>query len=384
MLRAVEHPRLLVSLALGFAGLALWHRVSQAKTFLYADLQHFFQFADTLFTARHLDYYQSVADQTFTYAHLPLFPMLLAPFQRLYLAAGSEPIFAVKTLVYAFDFATAGLLVLLALRRGLTRAQSLGVGVLWLFAPWLLEAGALNGHVTSIAAFFFVAALLRLRVPWQAGVLVSLSVVTRSEFALAAAALGGYYLRRGPRPALGFGAGALAVLAVIVGPFLLRDAGAVHWAVVGHLQGRGDALPVLRGLFKTFTGDLPDVFKGPQDWAMPLALLLAPAVGFFNRGAARGVFQASLIYALALALGHGRYFVLPLVTGFAYAVRPQRYPWILIVFAAEFLLPLTRDLRWVLRFAAIALFFLWPLLARSVRARAGVRANAKSKIEAPA
>ncbi len=62
MLRAVEHPRLLAPLALGFAGLALWHRVSQAKTFLYADLQHFFQFADTLFTARHFDYYQSVAE----------------------------------------------------------------------------------------------------------------------------------------------------------------------------------------------------------------------------------------------------------------------------------------------------------------------------------
>ena len=172
--------RLPVLAVLGVAALAvaLTLRSLEGKTFLYGDLQHFFAFADVLYTPDHFNYYASVSDQNYTYAHLPLFPMLLAPLQRAFDALGWDRILAVKVIVHVFEVATAWLLTLLARRQGLSRPLALGIGILWLFTPWVFEAGALNGHASAVAAFFLVAAVLRLKTPWQAGVLVGLSVVT--------------------------------------------------------------------------------------------------------------------------------------------------------------------------------------------------------------
>ena len=346
-------------------GLAMWLRAAEGKTHLYSDLQHFYRFAEVLYTSRHFDYYASVADQSYTYAHLPLFPMLLAPLYRLYVALDWDPVLAVKTLVHVFDVATAGLLLLLARRNGLMGIMALGVGALWLFAPWVFEAGARNGHAASVAACFLVAALLRRHVPWQAGVLVALAVTTRTEFMVAGLALAGVYLRRGPRAAAGYALGALAVGGAIVGPYLVRDPAALHWGVIGHLQGRGDGLPVLRGFIEGFTGQFPDALGGPQDWAMPVAAVAALLIGLLVRDPLAATFKATLPYALALMLGHGRYFVLPLVAGLAYGAAPGRWPWLLPAYVFEFFLPVPRDPRWIIRTLGILAFFLWPLIRRT-------------------
>ncbi|MBM4438400.1 MAG: hypothetical protein FJ029_14500, partial [Actinobacteria bacterium] len=315
-----------MAVGLALLGIALGLRAVEGKTFLYADLQHFFQFAEVAFTRDHAEYYASVADQRYTYAHLPLFPLMLAPVVRVYRALGWEPILAVKTLVHVFDVGTAILLIRLARRNGLPRAAALGVGALWLYAPWVYEAGALNGHVASVAAFFLVAGLLRAGVAWQAGILLALAFTTRSELLVAALAMGGVYARRG-RGALGaYALGAGGVFAVVVGPYLVRDAAALHWGVVGHLAGRGDGLPVLRSFIQTATGAFPDALAGPQDWAMPVALGIAILVGLVERDPSGAVFRASLVYALALTLGHGRYFVFPLVAGLAFGARP----WVIV------------------------------------------------------
>ena len=293
---AARLDRLPALAALGAVALAvaLTLRSLEGKTFLYGDLQHFFAFAEVLYTPEHFNYYASVADQTFTYAHLPLFPMLLAPLQRVFDTQGWDRILAVKVIVHVFEVATAWLFILLARKQGLSRPLSLGIGALWLFTPWVFEAGALNGHASAVAAFFLVAAVLRITNPWQAGALLGLSIVTRSEFVLPALVLSGYFARRGPRPLTAYAVGAAAIGALIVGPFLIRDAAAVHWAVVGHLQDRGDGLPVIRGVMRTFTGglqphrrigrcwrywrrrpftrrafgvDMPDALRGPGRWA---------------------------------------------------------------------------------------------------------------------
>ena len=133
---------------------ALRMRVLEAQNHILYDLQHFYRFAETLFTSDHLNYYASVVTQPFTYAHLPLFPLLLAPVLRLYDAFGWEPVLAVKTLVYTFDLATALLLFVLARRNRLPAAGALLIAGLWLLSPWVLEAGAVNGHVTSVARSF--------------------------------------------------------------------------------------------------------------------------------------------------------------------------------------------------------------------------------------
>ena len=363
--------RLPVLAALGMAALAaaLTLRSLEGKTFLYGDLQHFFAFAEVLYTSEHFDYYAGVSDQNFTYAHLPLFPMLLAPLQWVFDAQGWDRILAVKVIVHAFEVATAGLLVLLARRQGVSRPLALGIAILWLFTPWVFEAGALNGHASAVAAFFLVAAVLRLGVPWQAGALIGLSVVTRSEFVLPALVLVGSYARRGPRPLAAYATGAAAIGALIVGPFLIRDAAAVHWAVVGHLQDRGDGLPVFWGFTRVFGVEMPDSFRGPQDWPMLAVLASAPLVGWLSRDPRWGMFRASLAYAFALMLGHGRYYVLPLTTGLILAAFPGRLAWLIPVYVVEFLLPLTRDLLWVVRSGAVVVLALWPLLKRAAVSR---------------
>ena len=361
--------RLPVLVVLGTAALAvaLTLRSLEGKTFLYGDLQHFFAFAEVLYTTEHFNYYANESDQSFTYAHLPLFPMLLAPLQRVFDVQGWDRILAVKVIVHAFEVATAWLLILLAHRQGLSRPLALGIGIAWLFAPWVFEAGALNGHANAVAAFFLVAAVLRLGIPWQAGALIGFSVVTRSEFVLPALVLGGYYARCGPRPLATFTAGAAAIGALIVGPYLIRDAPAVHWAVAGHLQDRGDGLPVFWGFARAFGLEMPDVLRGPQDWPMLVVLATAPLVGWLSRDPRWGMFRTSLAYAFALMLGHGRYLVLPLTTGLILAARPRAVVWLIPVYLVEFVLPLGRPVLWVVRTVATLALAFWPILRRTSR-----------------
>ena len=367
-----------IAVLLATTGLALSivARVFEAKTFLYADLQHFFKFAEVAFTSAHFDYYASFADQTYTYAHLPLFPLLLAPFHRFALQVGWEPIFMVKGLVHAFEVGTFILIIVYAVRQHVPAVPATALGLAWLAAPWQFEASALNGHVTSVAAFFLLAAVLRRDVAWQAGALMALSTSARTEFIIAALALGGWYVRRDLRYGLGYAAGGLGVAAAIVGPFLLRDAAALHWGVIGHLQGRGDGLPVLRGFLQPLTGGFPAALEGPQDWAMRVAVVLAPLVGWASRDLGVGLLRASSLYALALALGHGRYFVLPLTAGIVAAATPTRWPWLAVAFLLEFVAPIPRDLRWIIRTFGIAALFAWtPLHALWFRSRRPARSD---------
>ncbi|MCY3895865.1 MAG: hypothetical protein OXG17_05275, partial [Chloroflexi bacterium] len=231
-----DSRRLALVLALVGVALTLDARRRQGLTANHQDLQHFFEFAKAAFSTAHFDYYASVADRAFTYAHLPLFPYLLAPFYRLAVAAGWEPILMVKVLVYIFEIATFALIVLYGRRQGVPVVPATLLGLAWLTAGWLFTATAINGHVPQVAAFFVVAAMLRRDVPWQAGALMALATTTRTEYVIVTLALAGWYARRSVRTGLAFVAGGAGVAAVIVGPYLLRDAEALHWGVIGHLQ----------------------------------------------------------------------------------------------------------------------------------------------------
>lgn len=374
--QVADSRRLALVLALVGVALTLDARRRQGLTANHQDLQHFFEFAKAAFSTAHFDYYASVADRAFTYAHLPLFPYLLAPFYRLAVAAGWEPILMVKVLVYIFEIATFALIVLYGRRQGVPVVPATLLGLAWLTAGWLFTATAINGHVPQVAAFFVVAAMLRRDVPWQAGALMALATTTRTEYVIVTLALAGWYARRSVRTGLAFVAGGAGVAAVIVGPYLLRDAEALHWGVIGHLQGRGNGLRVLRQVVSPFGGELPASLLGPQDWAMPAAVALAAGIGWVSRDRAMGLFRAALVYVLALTIEHERYFVLPLTAGTLAAATPARWPVGLGVHAAEALMPITGSARWLMRTAGMAIFFAWPvgqLVWRRRRARSGHR-----------
>jgi hypothetical protein len=374
--QAANSRRLALVLAAVGVALTLDARRSEGLSANHADLKHFFEFAEAAFSTAPFDYYASVAGQAFTYAHLPLFPLLLAPFHRLAVTVGWEPILMVKGLIHTFEIATFALIVLYGRRQGVPVVPATLLGLAWLTARWLFTAAALHGHVTQVAAFFMVAAMLRRDVPWQAGALMALATATRTEFVIVALALAGWYARRGMRPGLAYLVGGAGIAAVIVGPYLLRDAGALHWGVIGHLQGRGNGLRVLREIVSAFDRELPASLLGPQDWAMPAAVALAAGIGWISRDRALGLFRATLVYVLALTIEHERYFVLPLTAGTLAAATSARWPVGLAVHAAEALAPIPGSGRWLMRAGGIAVFLAWPvgqLARRRIRAHSRYR-----------
>ena len=375
--RRLPAPRFWTLLAmLLIAAIALILRLKRIDESLTLDIKHFVEFAETLFTGRHIDYYAGVSGHEFTYAHLPVFPHLLAPVLRLFRSLGLDDLHAIKAVAYAADLGATSCLYLLARRQGLARVPALALMTLWLFHPRVVEASVGQAHVVSLAVLFMFLALLRKDVPWQAGLFWALAVGTRTEFiflALAATVHYGVHRRAQVRPFL---LGASAVFAVFVLPYVIRDFGALRWGVYGHLGGRGDGLPLFRAVFDLFGRPFPDALTGPNDWYLRIAAPVAVALTAFDRNFQRVLMAVSLVFVLSLMVVHARYLVMPLSLAAGYAGRPALI-WVLVAWYAidaptalrpdQYLLGLeTGQLLWVV--IAIALYAAAPI-RRYVAAR---------------
>ena len=100
--------RILVAMAMiGLSAVALSIRLPQLDRSLTEDLDHFYSFTDMMFSGGHFDYYATVAQREFTYAHLPLLPYLLAPLMWAFRQAGQPDLYSVKALIYAADLGPA-------------------------------------------------------------------------------------------------------------------------------------------------------------------------------------------------------------------------------------------------------------------------------------
>lgn len=304
------------------AGLALLVRFKRIDESLTLDVKHFIAFAEMLFTRGHFDYYAAVNGNEFTYAHLPLFPHILAPVLRLFRALGLEDPHAVKVVAYAADVGASVCLYLLVRRHGIARLPALAVMTMWLFHPRVMDASVGQAHVVSLAVLFMFLALLREKHPWQAGAFWALAVATRTEFVFLAAAATLHYgfHRRSQLPTFLLGAG--AVFAVFVLPYVIRDFEALRWGVYGHLRGRGDGLPLLRAVYDLFGWSFPEALRGPNDWVIRLAPPLAILLTVRDRNYHRVLFFVSLVFVLSLMIVHARYLVMPLSLAAVYATRP--------------------------------------------------------------
>ncbi len=350
-------------------GLALSLRIKRIDESLTLDVKHFIEFAETLFTGRHFDYYSLVNGHEFTYAHLPLFPHVLAPILRLFRALGLEDLHAVKFVAYAADVGAAFCLYLLVRRHGLSRLPALAVMTMWLFHPRVIEASVGQAHIVSLAVLFVFLALLRADTPWQAAVFWALAVATRTEFVFLAAAATvhyGFHRRSQFRPFL---LGAVAVFAVFVLPYAIRDFDALRWGVSGHLHGRGDGLPLFHAIYQVFGQPLPDSLAGPNDWFVRLAAPIAIVLTALDRNFHRVLLTVSLVYVLSLMIVHSRYLVMSLSLAAVYAARPGLIWFFIAWYAIDAPIALRPDqyrlgtefqqLLWVL--IALALYLVVPV-----------------------
>ena len=329
---------------------------------LTLDIKHFIEFAEMLFTGRNFDYYSIVNGHEFTYAHLPLFPYLLAPVLAVFRAVGLEDLHAVKVIAYTADFGAATCLYFLVRRHGLARHAALAVMTMWLFSPRVIEASVGQAHVVSLAVLFMFLALLREKSGWQAGLFWALAIATRTEFIFLAGVAAFFYARhrRDQLPALLLGGA--AVFGLIVLPFIIRDFDALRWAVYGHLSERGDGLPLFRAFFQLLGQPFPDFLAGPNDWFLRLAVPAAVLLTLFDRDYHRALLKVSAVFVLSLMVVHSRYLVMPFALAAVFATRPGLiwyfFAWYAID-APNFLDKEIQHLFWLL--IAVALYFAEPV-----------------------
>ena len=354
--------RILVAVGLfGLSLIALSIRLSQRDGSLTEDLRHFYEFTEMMFSPDHFNYYAAVAQREFTYAHLPLVPYLLAPLMWASRQAGQPDLHSVKALIYAADLAAGVVLYFIARRNGLWRAASLAVVSMWLFSPWVIQAGSQQGHVTSVATLFAFLAILTGRAGWRAGLFWALAVATRTEFVFPAAAASVYYAFHRRRELRSFLMSAGGVFVVVVLPYAIRDLGALWWAVFGHLQGRGNGLQSLRSLFHVFGQPFPEILTGSFDWALRALAPLAILLGVSDRDLTRSLLRVSMVFLLTLTIVHSRYLVMPLSMGLAYGSRPTLVWYLVAWFVIEHA-KFVGDITWVFRFLIVLALVIGPLL----------------------
>lgn len=325
-------------------------RIRLVDSYHVGDLMHFFSFAETLFGPNHFDYYARELESgaAFTYAHLPLFPYMLAPILAITQGLGYPDIWAIKSLVYFADIAVAVVLYILAMRNGLKEIQALVVAAMWLFCPWVIDSSAMQGHAVSFAVLFSMLGLISDRRGWLAGVWWGLAVATRSEFLFPAMLIGLQYAIHRRDSFRSFAIGGSAVFIVIVLPYLIRDFSGVTWAVFGHLQGRGDGLPIIWA-FTRLTGlDMPDVLRGSFDWGIRVFVPLSIVIASFENDSHKAFFKVGLIFALSMMVVHSRYLLMPFAAGLAYGARPKLFMLTVLVYIFEASKMLDREIEYLL------------------------------------
>jgi hypothetical protein len=351
----------LVAMLLVFA-LAASLRFKRIDESLTLDIKHFIEIAEMLFTSRNFDYYAAVNGHEFTYAHLPLFPYLLAPVLGVFRAVGLEDLHAIKVIAYAADFGAALCLYFLVRRHGLARPAALAVMTMWLFSPRVIEASVGQAHVVSLAVMFMFLALLWEKTGWQAGLFWALAIVTRTEFIFLAGAAALFYARHRRDQLPAFLLGGAAVFGVIVLPFIIRDFDALRWAVYGHLGERGDGLPLFRAVFRVLGQPFPEFLTGPNDWFIRLAVPVAVVVTLFERDYHRALLKVAAVFVLSLMVVHSRYLLMPFALAAVFATRPGLIWYFFAWYAIDAPNLLDKEIQhlfWLL--IALALYFAEPI-----------------------
>lgn len=321
-IRAITPASLWTLLAIVLiCGLATSVRLKRIDESLTLDIAHFIEFADTLFTSGHFDYYSRVSSHEFTYAHLPFFAYLLTPALTLFRAFNLYDLYAIKGIIYIADIGAGLCLYYLVLRHYPIRPAALAVMTAWLFSPRVIEASVGQAHFVSVAVLFMLLALLRDKSGWQAGLFWALAVATRNEFVFPASMALLFYLVHRREQSLAFVAGSSVIFLLIVFPFILSDFESLRWAVYGHLEGRGDGLPLFRAFFSVLGLNFPEFLRGGNDWFVRLAVPVAILTGLFDRNYHRALIKVGVIFALSIMVIHSRYLLMPLALGAVFATR---------------------------------------------------------------
>ena len=328
-------PKYLPLLAILAVGTKL--RLDSLNVYAYGDMDVMLSITYNVLRWPPVTYYQNYMAQTWVYNHLPLFPIMLAPFYWVFENVLHIPtVWAAKLLFGLADMAISVLLYRQA-RGKWRRAWGLTLAAMWMLAPWVVAG---DDHPIAVAALFAMLAVATVRRGWLSGLLLALGVATRLEIAFFALPLILYYWRhRGFRSTVGFLAVLGTTLGLIAMPFVLYSPAAMGYALMGQLQRDASSeMSLLTAFLAPRLGEgIGTMFqRNPTVIALGLNLLIS-LVALRDRRIGRVVVLASLMYILTLPILFDRYML------FSYGV--------ILLYAAQYANPII---------AVAAALMLWP------------------------
>ena len=266
-------------------------------------------------------YYHDYSPQTYIFAHLPLFPILAAPFYWLFENVANLPKAWAMMLISAV--ADLGAAVLIYRQAGGRWKGALG---LILAAAWLLSpvvAGS-DDHPVGMAAAFTIAALASLERGWLCGAMLALGIASRTEAAfIALPVIAHFLMKRELRQKTLFLGAFMTTLGMVGMPFLLTDPGALLFAMF--LQGKRQATGEIATLFwlmQPYLAAVPDfVHRQSAPFPATVSTLLATLLVLRDRRVARVAVVVALAYLLTIPVLHARYIVVFYAVGLYYAAR---------------------------------------------------------------
>lgn len=309
------------------------------------DAQNYSNFAASVLEwGRNFDGYHQSRYSAFPFAHPPLFLILHAPLNWLALRTGGSHVAAANALIYGFELIGAVVLYALALRAAphgggrwwrVKWSAALTAGLLYLvpLSPlWLRWRGG-QGPDTQyawIAIAWLLGALYWASAPQVAGTLFGLALATRTEMAFLALPWTLHFARQSLTHAGWFVACSGGVVALVVGPFALRDWQAFDWALRGHLLGRLGQEGAL--LWRWVWGDPPaalmDALSTHHGVVMLGAVVLASLISWRERLIERRLALVALAQVLTMPVFHNRYGAHAFALSLALAARTG-YVWVI-------------------------------------------------------
>ncbi len=309
-----RHPLLVAILVVG-----IYQRWEVVNVWHPGDMNDMLSVAYTNLSWPPFRYYHDYRPQTYIYAHLPLFPMLMAPFYWLFENVAKLPTPWAAKLISSVGDLVAAVLIYRAAKGRWKGSWGLMLAAVWMLSPLVVGN---DDRPTCLAADFAIAAFASLRRDWLCGILIALGVATRTEVAFLALPLVIHFVaKRELREKVVFLGAFLTTLAVVALPFVLTDPEALDFAMrlQGKRQASGQMSALLIFLQSYQTGGLALSLQQNPSFFPAALTLVASLLAVRDGRVARVALVAALAYILGIPVLHDHYMVFFYAAGIFYA-----------------------------------------------------------------
>jgi hypothetical protein len=308
------HPLLAVILLAGIV--QRWQIVNQYQD---GDMNDMLSVVYSLLSWTPWGYYHYYGPQTYIFAHLPLFPMLIAPFYWFFQSVAHLPTPWAAKLVSAVADIVAAVLIYSQARGRWRGSWGLILAAAWLLSPVVANS---DDRPVCVAATFAIAAMASRRRGWLCGALIALGVSTRTEVAFLALPLAIHFLfKRELGEKVSFIGAFVTTLGVVALPFILTDPAAIDFAMrlQGQRQASGELSYLLTLVQPHLMTGIAVLFQKNPSYFPTSIVLVTSLLAFRDRRVARVALVVAVAYIMSIPVLHPHYTVLSYATGIFYS-----------------------------------------------------------------